>query len=221
MNQQELNEVLEAYPNLYHMAERGAWEGIREYGLLSASALLDLYGVQGEKRFALESQRREAISSLQSPRLPRLPVAKLRDQRAMDDDSLSECLQGGMTPQQWYECLNRKVFFWLKKERLDEFCGAYKDGEREVLVLNTREFVTAHRDEIWLCAMNSGASKPWKHCRGPGTFSRIDDYPYCRKRSWKRRVVELCVDSGVADVTRFVERVYVVEDAKEVAELPL
>ena len=221
MNQEELDEVLADCPHLYHMAERGAWEGIRQNGLLSTSALLDLYGVHGARRFALESQRRKEIAPLQAPGLP---VAKLRDQCAMDDSGLDRCLEGGMVPRQWYERLNGMVFFWLKKSRLDRLSGAkaYRDGEREVLVLNSRRFVTEYRDTVWLCPMNSGATKPKKkpHPRGPDTFSRIDDYPYSQRRRGER-VVELCVDDRIADVTPFVERVYVVRGTTEIAELPL
>lgn len=137
MNEQELDSVLADNPELFHMAERGAWDGIRKSGLLSTSALLDLYGVRGQARSALESEWRGAIQPLQAPRLP---DAKLRDQRAMDDRGLRRCLQDGMTPRQWYKCLNAKVFFWLTQERLDRLSGAqpYRYGEREVLVLDSR-----------------------------------------------------------------------------------
>jgi hypothetical protein len=43
------------YPVLFHMAEDGSWESIRERGLLSTSALLDLFEVEAEERFAIES----------------------------------------------------------------------------------------------------------------------------------------------------------------------
>ena len=219
MNEEDLDEVLTGNPRLFHMAERGAWEGIRRNGLLSTSALLDLYGLHGPARFALESERRDRIVPLCAPGLP---VAKLRDQLAMDDTGLRRCLQDGMTPRQWYECLNAKVFFWLTRKRLDRLSGArpYRDGEREVLVLDARRLVTAYRDEVWLCPMNSGATKPMPHPRGRRTFSRIDDYPY-DQRPRNERVVELCVDGGITDVERFVKRVYVVKGKETVDELAL
>ena len=219
MNEQQLDSVLTRSPRLFHMAELGAWDGIRRDGLLSTSALLDLYEVHGGTRFELESERRNAIAPLQAHGLS---GAKLRDQLAMDDAGLRKCLEDGMTPRQWYECLNAKVFFWLTQERLDRLSGAkpYRSGEREVLVLDSRELVTAYRDKIWLCPMNSGATKPMPHPRGRSTFSRIGDYPY-DKRPPRERVVELCVDYGVEDVERFVRRVYVVKGTKVVRELAL
>ena len=57
--------------------------------------------------------------------------------------------------------------------------------------------------------------------RGHDTFSRIADYPYGRYKKKRRRgerVVELCVDCGIPDVTPFIERVYVVKEKREVAE---
>ena len=212
MNEEGIEAVLTAYPRLYHMAERGAWEGIRQHGLLSTSALLDLYGVRGKARFALESARRNVIVPLQAPGLP---VARLRDQRAMNDARLAGCLQDGMTPRQWYEYLNAKVFFWLTKKDLGKFTNAqhYRDGEREVLVLNSRMVVAAYRDAVWLCPMNSGTTKGRAKPRGPTTFSRIGDYPYGRP------VVELCVDGRIENVECFVECVYVVRGTRPIAEL--
>ena len=46
------------YPVLFHMAESGSWESIRECGLLSTSALLDLFEVEGGERITIESTRR-------------------------------------------------------------------------------------------------------------------------------------------------------------------
>ena len=219
MNEEEIEQLLTANQLLYHMAERGAWKGIKQNGLLSTSALLDLYGVRGDRRFALESARRGKIESLRGPGLP---VARLRDQCAMNDAGLNRCLEDDMTPQEWYKCLNAKVFFWLTKDRLYTLSNArpYRQGEREVLVLNTRRVVAAYRDEIWLCPMNSGSTMRRPRRRGPRTFSRIGDYSFGDRPS-KERVVELCVDYGIAEVKRFVERVLVVKGTRTVAELAL
>ena len=221
MNDCELHELLTNCPSLYHMAERGAWEGIRANGLLSTSALLCLYDVCGTRRFQLESQRRSEIVTLRSHGLP---MAKLRDQLAMDDSDLERCLKDGITPQRWYEIINSRVFFWLTKKRLEKFSEArsYRDGEREVLVLNSRSLVDAYREKVWLCPINSGATfKPKPYPRGHDTFSRIANYPYSQRPRGERRVVELCVDCGIPDVTPFIERVYVVKGKREVTELPL
>ena len=223
MNQSELNELLDDCPRLFHMAERGAWDRIREHGLLSTSALLDLYGIKGKERFILESERRATTAEINTPGLG---PAKIRDQLPMDDKGLRRCLPDTISPQQWYEFLNRKVFFWMTKNRLDRLSNAktYRNAEHEVLILNSRRIVESYREKIWLCPINSGCTKPYPWNRDYSTFARIADYPYqCWRKRRKRgeRVVELCIDDGVPNVTGFVERVYVVRGTIELFELTL
>ena len=64
MTEQELDELISDCPRLYHMAEMGAWEGVKRNGLLSTSSLLDLYEIEGDVRFSIESQRRPANVSI-------------------------------------------------------------------------------------------------------------------------------------------------------------
>ena len=42
--------IVELHPVVYHMAEYGTWESIKKHGLLSTSALLDLFQKSGEER---------------------------------------------------------------------------------------------------------------------------------------------------------------------------
>ena len=57
----EFERLISRYPTLYHMAEDGSWESIRKHGLLSTSALLDKFEIEGEERLAIESARRPEI----------------------------------------------------------------------------------------------------------------------------------------------------------------
>jgi hypothetical protein len=111
----ELEELLSDCPTLYHMAEDASWPSIRERGLLSTTALLDLYGSQGAEREQVEAQRRPAGVVLEHASLPR---AVIRDQLPMDDGGLRRCLPGHIEPTDWYRLLNGKVFFWLTRRRL-------------------------------------------------------------------------------------------------------
>ena len=55
------------YPRLYHMAESGSWCSVREHGLLSTSALLDLFEISGSKRREIESEWRPNIVPIGHP----------------------------------------------------------------------------------------------------------------------------------------------------------
>ena len=209
MTEAELEELLNDCPVLYHMAERDSWKSISKHGLLSTSALLDLYEVNGAERSSIESSHRPTSNPIESPTLE---GAVIRDQKPMSDSSLSKCLNDNLTPSDWYRMLNSRVFFWLTEERLLRLLGAreYKNLEHDVLVVNSQSLVERHYDDIWLCPMNSGNTRPFPHPRGVSTFQRIRDYPYKdwrKKRKRGERAVELCVDGGVYDIVDHVHEV--------------
>jgi hypothetical protein len=207
----ELDELIADCPTLYHMAERGSWESIMQYGLLSTSALLDLYAIQPPIRTEIESRHRPKSVELQRDSLPR---AVVRDQIPMSDEGLRRALPERLSPVDWYELLNNKAFFWLSEERLHKLTNAkaYRDQEHDVLEVDTRSLIEAHRSTVWLCPINSGCTKPMPHPRDETIFSRIADYPYAHwreRRSRRERVVELAVDHSVADIRDHVRRVVV------------
>ena len=209
MTDAELAELIRDCPTLYHLAERGNWPSIRRHGLLSTSALLDLYGVQGPERDAIEGRRRPEGVRLAHPALGQ---AVIHDQAPMDDAGLRKCLLDGLSPEDWYRLLNRKVFFWLTRTRLLRLLDAKlnRDLEHDVLELDTAALVEAYRGAITLSPINSGATRPFPAPRGATTFLSIDAYPYAHWRSKRpkgERVVELAVDQGVPDIARFVRRV--------------
>lgn len=209
MTDGELAELIRDCPTLYHMAERGSWPSIRRHGLLSTSALLDLYGVHGPERDAIEGRRRPVGVSLRHPTLGR---AVVRDQKPMDDAGLRKCLLDGLAPEEWYRLLNRKVFFWLTHARLHRLLDAkpYRNVEHDVLELDTAALVEAYRPAITLSPINSGATRPFPAPRGLATFQPTAAYPYAHWRSKRpkgERVVELAVDHSVPDIARFVRKV--------------
>ncbi|WP_417837184.1 DUF7002 family protein [Thalassospira tepidiphila] len=213
MTEEELNELISHCPRLYHMAEIGAWNGIKDLGLLSTSALLDLYSVDTDLRFQLESCRRDSTHKLSSNGLT---GAAIRDQLPMDDKGLRRALPADITPREWYEFLNKRVFFWLSEDRLKRLknAKAYKSSEHEIIVVDTRRLVDAYKQKIMFCPINSGCTKPFPHSRDFNTFSRIESYPYDYWKSKRRvgeRVVELCVDEGVPDLVDYVLDVYVLK----------
>lgn len=198
----DAGELASRYPVLYHVAEDGSWESIRRLGLLSTSALLDRFEVEGGRRFRIESARRPEIEVIEHLRHGR---AQIRDNKPMQETVLERCLTG-MTPREWYETLNRRVFFWVDRGRLIRLLGAraYRERPHLVLELDTAELLRRYSEDVTLSAINSGATFAMNPApRGPHTFLRIEDHPR------GKAVVELAVDYAVfaaADLTDRVSR---------------
>jgi hypothetical protein len=198
MNEEDLISI---FPRLFHVTDGGAWLSIRAHGLLSTSALLDLYGVKGPARSPFESERRARGMILKRAGLP---DTLLRDQSPMSDKALVGCLTDGMTPLDWYRTLNAKVFFWTSEQRLQRLLTAKagRDVTQLVLTLDTRSVVGRYRSRILLSGMNTGSTVRRPLPRGPRTFLSIADFPYeerRRTRSASDALVELTVPSAMQD----------------------
>lgn len=202
-------EFIRTYPRLYHMAEEGSWESIKEHGLLSTGRLLDLFGYTGDQRQVLESQRRPESIRIANPDLGQ---AVIRDQKPMTDSHLLRCLIG-LAPEDWYHLLNQRVFFWVTKDRLIRLLNAraYRDKAHDVLTLDTTALVKRYADQITLSPINSGCTKPNPQPRGLDTFLPIPDYPFDqwrkKRRSAQKAVVEMAVTGGVYNVEELAMRV--------------
>lgn len=219
MTEQELTEFLQSSPKLYHMAEFESWWSIKERGLLSTSAILDLYEVEGEQRREIEEVRRPASVVLAHEILPPITI---RDQIPMSDDALRKCLLDGLEPADWYRLLNERVFFWPSKERLLRLLGAraYRNKKHDILEIDSASLFANYRDAITLSPINSGATLFDPQPRGKKTFSRIAAYPY-GERPKDNRVAEVAIDHSVPDVANYVTRVSQMQGADEVGYLPL
>ena len=203
-------ELAALYPCLYHMAEDGAWPSIRHHGLLSTSALLDLYRVEGDAREAVEGRRRPAGVTLTREGLP---GAVVRDQKPMTDAALRRCLDDGLTPSDWYRMLNGRVFLWPSPRRLGTLLDAYRGLTHTVLTLDTASLVAVHGGTIALSPYNSGSTMRNAPRRGRNTFLPLADYPLAAwraRRSAAEAVAEVTVPGAVRDAARhtvLVERV--------------
>ena len=197
--------MVSRHPVLFHMAERGSWSSIRARGLLSTSALLDLFGYTGIERDRIESHHRpEGVAISHAV----YGTAIIRDQKPMTDSGLKRCLLDDLEPKDWYRILNDRVFFWLTEDRLSRLLNArpYAQLSHDVLFVETRSLIRDYREFIRLSPMNSGNTKPYPWPRGRDTFPSISQCPF---REWqtKRRtepVVELAVMRGIPNVEKFV-----------------
>ncbi len=193
----EIPELVSRYPVLYHMAEDGSWESIQRLGLLSTSALLDRFEVGGGRRFQIESARRPEMELVEHTEHGR---ALIRDNKPMQEKTLERCLTG-MSPREWYETLNGKVFFWVDRKRLLKLLGAraYRDRPHLVLELDTEELLRRHANHVMVSPINSGATFTMNPApRGTDTFRRIEDHPK------NKPVVEVTVDYAVPNAADFV-----------------
>ena len=216
-----IDDLANNYPVLYHMASEGSWKGIREHGLLSTSRLLDLYGIVGQERVAIEDRHRSETVTISHERYG---TAHIRDQKPMSDSGLARALHDGLSPADWYRILNSKVFFWTNTHRLSKLlCArAYRSSPHDVLSLDTRDVVGAYAARVRLCPMNSGATKPFPHPRGRDTFLPISEYPWSewvRRRGVEEAVVEVAFEEGVPDVERYVHRVVRMQEERELEVL--
>lgn len=180
------------------MAELGSWPSIRTNGLLSTSALLDLFEKSGRDREEIESKWRPESVRI---RHPSYGEAVIRDQKPLH--SGANPFIKGMTPNQYYQLLNGKVFFWTRRERLVSLLGAraYRGRSHDVLIVDTQSLVQRHLEEITLSPINSGAFFGSGE-RGSFTFKSVRDYPYeeRRKKNPHDAVVELAVEYAVKDI---------------------
>lgn len=185
------DELIRRYPVVYHMAESGSWDSIQKYGLLSTAALLDLFEITGPERYRIESQWRKERITITHPVHGK---AVIRDQKPMPDKELSNYLVG-MTPQEWYEFINHKTFFWVDTTRLAWMLNApaYRDRAHWVISVPTRKIVAHHGGRITLSGQNSGSILDGRQ-RGKYTFQPINEFSM-------RWVAELAVEYSVPDVT--------------------
>jgi hypothetical protein len=183
------------------MANVGAWEGIRQRGLLSTTALLDLFGIKGEDRFRIESCHRPESVEITHPQFG---SAMIRDQAPMRESALEKCLDG-ISLREWFELLNRKAFFWATETRVQTLLGAklYRNKEHTVIVVDTASLLSQHAERITLSPINSGNTLYDPRPRGHYTFSPIPEYPFDerrKKRGVANALAELAVDYSVPDL---------------------
>lgn len=188
------------------MAHKDALPDILKRGLLSTSALLDLFEITGDRRTRIETRMRRESVVIEHPDHGQ---AVIRDQKPVgSDDRLTTALESTATAAEWHLLLNSKVFFWVTSNRLETLrrARAYRSSPQLILVLDTERVVRAAVERIWLCSMNSGACMPFAHPRSPDIFRRIADYDfdYWRgRRNIQNAVVECAIDRELQSVKSF------------------
>jgi hypothetical protein len=183
-----------AYPVLFHISLARDVEQIMRHGLLSTTALLDLCGIEGELRSRIEVYQRPKAISISHPVHGEFLT---NDQAPMNASALAKCLTD-LTPQQWCESLNSRIFLWPRRERVIRHIGAKLAAgtKRIVLAFDTRSlFETLDVDLFELSPINSGNTMRKAAPRGSSTFRRFRDYPFHERRKSEG------LKSAIAEVT--------------------
>jgi len=170
-----------AYPVLFHVSLARDVEQIMRHGLLSTTALLDLCEIEAEPRSRIENHQRPKSISIFHPIHGEFLI---NDQAPMNASALAKCLTD-LTPQEWCESLNGRVFLWPTQERVIRHIGAKHAPTtgRVVLALDTRSlFETLDMDLFELSPINSGNTMRKAAPRGSGTFRGFRDYPFHERR---------------------------------------
>lgn len=199
-------ELATRHPHLYHVTEPGAWKDIKQNGLLSTTRLLDLFEVDKEKRTIIETKRRPSSIVIEHSRYGK---AIINDNLPLNEKSLTNCLDHGLTPADWLRILNSRVFFWSSQDGLDRLLGARlnRDRVREVLVVDTLSLAKAYADHIELCPINSGATIRKAARRGLNTFSPLGQYSFnewSKLRGQRDQIREITVRDAVPDITNYI-----------------
>jgi hypothetical protein len=208
------------YPRLYHMAEFGTWDGIQANGLLSTTALLDLFEIHGERRRRIERAHRPESVTVEHPRYG---TAVIRDQKPMRETALRKCLLG-MEPTDWYAALNSRVFFWVTPERVQTLLGAraYRGRRHMVITVDTAALLDRHGDRVLLSPINSGSTIYRPVERSADTFRTLDRYPFEERRRLRgvdNAVAEACVEYSVPDISTLAVRAEVRQGTKVIEVL--
>lgn len=193
--------------SVYHLTDAPNWTLIQKYGLLSTRRLLELVEMDREERSAILCKQRTQQLILENG-------AMISDQKPMASSALAKCLVG-ITPEQWYELLNGKVFFWFDRERLNRMRRVMLHTPKVVLVIDTERLLTQYADKVTLTAINTGNARRAAARRARATF-----VPYTQwlAYGWQSEAqalgtpirpsahppVELTIDDAVPDVMDFV-----------------
>ncbi len=186
----------------YHLLDDRNWESIKALGLMSAQRLA---AASGHSLRALRKHRPSALCLSSG--------AVIRDQSPMPPKVLAGCLRDGLKPDDWYDLINSKVFFWLDPERLNRqrrVCGA---APQRVIVVDACRMLDKHGCRAAVTPINTGNAMRAAASRGLSTFV---PWPRWTLEAWAsenpghsparapaHRPVELTIQDEVEDIFEY------------------
>ena len=188
----------------YHLVDASNWDSVRNHGLMSARRLMEACGEMdcGSARRHRPASRRLASGVL------------IRDQGPMPAKALMRCLRSGLRPEDWFELLNSKVFFWLDPSRLNRQRLACGPSPQVALVVNASRLLMNYAGLATVTPINTGNALRSAAPRNLTTFVpyqrwlvdgwAYEDIPGTRHRSRSHRPVELTIGDAVPDILDYV-----------------
>lgn len=201
-------ELIACHPRLYHLTTPGAWEVIRQHGLLSTEELLRRAGLPDAEVQSRIRRKREDREVLEPTPIGRVV---LNDNKPIHMGKLARCLDDGLSAEDWLAELNRRVFFWVKEARMRGLGEAAinRTDPRELLVLDTASVVAACGARMQVAPINTGNTQRKPARRGRDTFTPLGAMPHAQwrrlraaRKSSPDEVVEVTVLDHVPDIER-------------------
>lgn len=188
----------------YHLADIRNWKAIQAHGLLSTQRLAELStNVDG----SMLRQHRPDRKYLDHG-------AFISDQSNMQRKSLERALRSGVTPEDWFELLNSKVFFWLDLDRLNCHRAACKGQKQVVLAIDAGRMLDEYAPLASVTPIHSGHAMRTAAPRNLTTFVPYkawvesgwdsEKVPGVSRRPGSSWPAELTITGAIPDIARFV-----------------
>lgn len=191
------------------MAHKSSWPLIQTRGLLSTSALLDLFEIKGAERVQIEKlHRSETVRITHSVH----GTAYIRDQKPLRMSQLANCLEG-ITPLNWLKLLSSRVFLWPNSKRVQtlSIARAYRDQTHCLIAIDTIGLLGCCANSISLTPINVGSTLYDPPKRSPDIFSSLEDFP---KRKPSDKIAEVAVDHSIPQLRQIVNSVHMIRNGK-------
>jgi hypothetical protein len=196
-----------AIDTAYHLVDAGNWPSVQKLGLMSAARLM---AASGQAEDNMRRRHRPVAQRLASDVL-------IRNQKPMPPAALARCLKSGLVPEDWFELLNSKVFFWLDIERLNRQRHACKDAPQIALIIDASSLLANYSTVASVAPINTGNAMRAAAPRNRTTFVPYERWvedgwaheniPGAPRRPANHRPVELTIDDAVPDIMEYVVRV--------------
>ena len=169
----DADEFAERVPCLFHVTDREAWPLIERHGLLSTNSMIERFVTDPDHAERLRSERRakpvplyEGVAGERAMLNDNIPLVFSRLASALDD---------GLTPVEWLQLLNERVYFFPARRKADSFIEAGRRGGRRKLMLtfDARSLATAHLDRLFIAPINTGSALRTPARRGRAIFAPV------------------------------------------------